>query len=50
MYALVDSSGKRVRKGNELTPVFQYPAQALKYIEKHLGGSNAITLRKLRLK
>ena len=35
-------TGKRYRTNTgDLTPVFQYPQQAIMYIEKYLYGSNA---------
>lgn len=49
MFAIVYSrNNKRVRdKNGELTPVFEYPIQALKYIDYHLGGSPYVTIKKV---
>lgn len=43
-YVIVNSFGKRIKDSeNKLTPVFDFPAQCQKYINKHLCGSNNVT-------
>ena len=48
-YVLIDSNGKRIKnKEDELTPYFEYPSQASKYIDNILEGSPATRIRKVK--
>jgi len=46
-YVIINSSGKRIRRNGILTPVFEYPIQAQKYINKKLGGSPSSKIIKI---
>lgn len=48
VYGLINkTTGKRIRyKDNVLTPMFDYPTQANKFIDKRLGGSENIRIKK----
>ena len=37
-----NKNNKRVRKNGVLTPAMEYPEQARKWIDKHLGGSKYV--------
>jgi len=39
VYVIADSTKNRIRINGELTPTFEYPTQAERYIEKYLPGS-----------
>ena len=47
-YVLINSAGKRVKKKGEITPYFEYPIQASKYIDKYLGGSPSTIIHKIK--
>jgi len=42
-----ERTGARVRVKDRLTPFFDYPIQAEKYIDKMLGGSPYATIREV---
>jgi len=47
-YAVVYTRNmKRVRVDGKLTPVFEYTTQAMKYIERILGDSPYVTLKRV---
>jgi len=47
-YILLDGLGKRVKVNGELSPVFEYPQQARKYIAKILGNSPIVKIWKVK--
>lgn len=48
MYVIVyKKSFKRVRQNGVLTPVFEYPQQALQFIYKRLNNSQYVTIYKV---
>ena len=49
IYVIINSSGKRVSDfDNKLTPIFKYPEQCKKYIDKSLRGSKNITWARVK--
>lgn len=48
-YVIINNNGKRVIGfDNKLTPYFDYPEQAQKWIDKHLRGSKNLTYIKVK--
>jgi len=50
-FVIVDSKGKRIRNlEGELTPFFQFPEGAIRYIVKRLGNSPGARIKTIKVK
>lgn len=47
VYVILNSTGKRIKKNGKTTPAFEFPKQAERYIDNHLGGSPNAKIKKV---
>jgi len=48
IFVIIDSDGFRIKRKGVITPAFEYVRQAEVYIDKYLGGSKYIKIKKVK--